>query len=130
MKWDGQAREIFFFLAVGGSSAAAYTALGVAFTAGLGLRPSFAVLLALAIVMPPTYLVQRALTFRSQRAHRSALSRYVATQAISNGVAALGAEVFADAVRARPWLAFIAIAILVAGLNYSLLKFWTFADER
>ena len=124
MTWDGRTREITLFLLVGGSSAAAYTALGVLFTSGLG------VLLALATVMPPTYLLQRALTFRSHRTHRSAFTRYLATQAISNGVAMLGAELFAATIRAAPWVAFIAIAVLVACLNYTLLKFWAFTDER
>ena len=128
--WDGRAREIALFLLVGGSSAAIYSALGVLFTSGLGLRPSLAIVLALATVMPPTYLAQRALTFRSQRAHRSALTRYFTTQAISNGVAVLGAEWLAEPIRARPWVAFVAIAVLVAALNYTLLKFWAFADER
>ena len=130
MTWDGRTREITLFLLVGGSSAAAYTALGVLFTSGLGVRPSLAVLLALATVMPPTYLLQRALTFRSHRTHRSAFTRYLATQAISNGVAMLGAELFAATIRAAPWVAFIAIAVLVACLNYTLLKFWAFTDER
>lgn len=130
MRWRGPAREPVLFLLVGGSSAAAYTALGVLFTAGFGMRPSLALALTLAIVMPPTYLLQRALTFRSRRAHGSAFPRYVATQAISNGVAIVGAELFADAIRARPWLAFAAITVLVVVLNYTLLKSWAFAYER
>lgn len=130
MRLHGRARELGLFLLVGGTSAAAYTVLGVFFTAGIGLRPSLAVLLALAIVMPPTYLLQRALTFQSRRAHRSAFLRYLATQAISNGVAVLGAELFAQAIRARPWIAFAAITLLVAMLNYTLLKTWAFSYER
>ena len=130
MRWSGRARELALFLLVGGGSAAAYTALGVLFTAGLDLRPSLAVLLTLAIVMPPTYLLQRALTFRSRRGHGIAFARYLATQAISNGVAILGAELCADAIRARPWLAFAAITVLVAAMNYTLLKSWAFAHER
>ena len=124
------ARELAIFLVVGGTSALAYTALGVLFTSGIGLRPSLAVLLSLALVLPPTYLAQKRLTFRSNRAHGSALFRYASTQAISNGVAVLGAELFADAIRAQPWLAFITIAVLVACLNYTLLKTWAFADDR
>jgi hypothetical protein len=42
----------------------------------------------------------------------------------------VGAELFADAIRAQPWFAFIAIAVLVACLNYALLKTWAFAHER
>ena len=130
LRVEGRGREIALFLLVGGGSAAAYTALGVLFTSGLELRPSLAVVLALAVVLPPTYLLQRGLTFQSRRAHRSAFTRYLATQAISNGVAILGAELFANAIRAQPWFAFIAIAVLVACLNYTLLKSWTFAHER
>ena len=56
LRVEGRGREIALFLLVGGGSAAAYTALGVLFTSGMELRPSLAVVLALAIVLPPTYL--------------------------------------------------------------------------
>jgi putative flippase GtrA len=127
---NGRLRELVLFLLVGGTSAAIYALLGVFLTAGLQLRPSLAVLVAVAIVLPPTYLAQRSLTFRSQRPHRSAFLRYVLTQAISNAAAILLAEVFTDRVVAQPWLAFLAIAILVASMNFVLLKVWTFSCDR
>lgn len=130
MTWDGRVRELVLFLLVGGTSAALYALLGVFLTTGLHLRPSLAVLLAVAVILPPTYAVQRSLTFRSQRPHRSAFLRYVLTQAISNAAAILCAEVFTATFIDQPWLAFVMIAILVACMNFVLLKMWTFADDR
>ena len=49
LRVEGRGREIALFLLVGGGSAAAYTALGVLFTSGMELRPSLAVVLALAL---------------------------------------------------------------------------------
>lgn len=127
---QGQAREVLFFLLVGGSSAVIYVLLGVLFTVVVGLRPSVAVVLTLALLLPPTYLMQRIYTFQSQRSHVSAFSRYAATQGISNGVAILGAEVFANEILAKPWIGFVVITGIVATLNYTLLKTWAFALER
>jgi len=130
VRLQGQAREVLFFLLVGGSSTAVYVLLGVLFTVVVGLRPSLAVVLTLALVLLPTYLMQRSYTFQSQRSHVSAFSRYAATQGMSNGVAIVGAEVFANAILARPWIGFAVITVIVASLNYTLLKTWAFALER
>ena len=119
-------REIFLFLVVGGSAALAYMAAGVFFTTVLAVRPSVAVALSLAVVMPPAYLAQKVITFRSAASHRTAFIRYAGVQAISNGVAIVGAELFSTTVRSQPWIAFFTIALIVACLNYALLKAWAF----
>lgn len=126
MMWTAATREVALFLLVGGTSAALYVVLGVFLTAGLGMRPSISIAIALAVIMPPTYLLQKHLTFRSTATHRVALTRYLATQAISNAAAMAGSELFAAQVRAYPWLAFIGVAVLVACLNYLLAKHWAF----
>lgn len=121
------ARELMAFAIVGVISALFYVTLNVAIVVEFGLRPGLAIVLTLALLMPPTYLAQRGLTFRSSRPHRAAFPRYVATQAIGNLVGIAGAEFGATLVSAFPWAAFTAVAVVVAGTNYFLLKLWTFA---
>lgn len=120
-------RELLAFVIVGSISALLYVALNVVFAIGFGMRPGLAIMLTLALLMPPTYLAQRGLAFRSRRPHRAAFPRYVATQAIGNLVGIAIAELGAPLVSAFPWAAFTAVAVVIAGTNYFLLKLWTFA---
>ena len=119
-------REAVMFLAVGGTSTLAYLGLTVALTTLAGLRPSLAILVTLAILMPPTYLAQRRFTFQSQQGHFGAFLRYVGVQLIGNGIGLLGAELFSEEIRGAPWVAFTIIAGVVALVNYGCLKFWAF----
>jgi len=123
---SGQLRELLMFLLVGGTGALIYVVLNVVFVAGAGMRPSLAILLTLAILIPPTYLAQRRLTFQSERPHSDAFPRYIGTQVIGNGIGLLGAELFPDTLRAYPLLAFGVTAVVVASTNYACLKFWAF----
>ncbi len=123
-------RELVSFLIIGGLSALAYAGLNIAFTVMAGLRPSLAILLTLAVLIPPTYLAQRRLTFRSARTHGYAFPRYVGTQAIGNGLALLGAELFPSQIRGQPIVAFLTIACVVALTNYGCLKFWAFRGTK
>jgi putative flippase GtrA len=95
-----------------------------------GFRPSLAIVATLVIVTPPTYLLQRNLTFRSERNHAGAFPRYLATQAVGNALAVLGSELIPATIRSQPWLAFSVVAIGVAATNYTLLKRWTFRQVR
>jgi putative flippase GtrA len=126
----GHLREIVLFLAIGGTSAAIFVVLGVFFTNLCGFRPSFAIAASLVLLVPPTYLAQRSLTFRSDRNHASAFPRYIATQILGNALAVVGSELFPAVIRERPWLAFSAVAFGIAATNYVLLKLWTFRSSR
>lgn len=126
----GQLREVAVFLAIGGTGALLYTALNVAFTTWGGLRPSLAILLTLALLIPPTYLAQRRFTFRSDRNHAAAFPRYLGTQLIGNGLGLIAAEAFPAAIRSHPLLAFALLALVVATTNYACLKFWAFRRAR
>jgi putative flippase GtrA len=123
-------RELLFFVLVGGVSALIYVMLGGFLTAILGWRPSLAIATTLALVMPPTYLAQRNLTFQSRRVHAAAFPRYVAIQGLANGLAIAGAELFPAAIRSEPWLAFMAIGAAVAATNYLFLKLWAFHETH
>lgn len=124
-----RAHELIFFLIVGGTSAALFTAFGVLFT-DAGVRPSLAMLLSLAILIPPSYLAQRSLTFRSDRPHRSAFPRYVATQAVGNALGLTVAEAVPTFIRGHAPAAFPLLAIGIAGTNYLLLRLWAFRAAR
>jgi putative flippase GtrA len=123
----GQTGEIIRFLAIGGTGAVIYVLLGVFLTRVCGLRPSLAIIATLVLLIPPTYLAQRNLTFRSGRKHRAAFPRYIGTQLAGNGLALVGSEMFAGVIRDHPWLAFSAVALVVAATNYGLLRLWTFS---
>ena len=122
-------RQPVTFLFVGGVSAVCYVALDVFFARVLGIRPGAAVALAMLLMLPPSYLAHRRLTFRSSRRHLDAASRYVAVQVISNVVGALASETFSDWVVASPWAAFTVVTMIVATINYGLMKFWTFVHS-
>jgi putative flippase GtrA len=121
----GRTREIILFLVIGGTSAVIYTGLNTVLTTA-GLRPSVSILLTLAVLVPPTYLAQHRLTFRSGRNHASAFPRYLGTQLFGNVLALIAAELFPTPIRTYPLTAFILIAFMVAVTNYGILKFWAF----
>lgn len=121
--------ELIRFGLVGGTSAGLYVIFCVVFS-GLGLRPSLAILATLAVLIPPTYLAQRRLTFRSARGHAAAFPRYVGTQLAGNALALGLSEGFSTFVLAWPWIGFGSVAVTVALTNYALLKLWTFRHDQ
>jgi|SRR5271166_4573952 len=126
----GQSREVMLFLAIGGIGALIYVTLNVALTMLGGLRPSLAILMTLAVLIPPTYLAQRSFAFRSDRPHTAAFPRYIGTQLVGNGLGLLGAELFPGMIRSQPLMAFLVLAAVVAVTNYGCLKFWAFRRDR
>lgn len=118
-------RELALFLLVGGTGAVLYTAFNVGFIK-FGLRPSLAIAFTLALLVPPVYLAQHRLTFRSGRNHRSAFPRYAGAQLAGNAVAMVAAELLPTAIRTYPVTGFVLISAMVAALNYAILKFWAF----
>lgn len=125
-----QISEIQSFLIVGGLAALAYAALNTAFVTWGGLRPSLAILAALGLLIPPTYLAQHRLTFQSGRKHSAAFPRYVGTQLVGNALAFSMAALFAGKILDKPFLAFSTIAVGVAATNYVFLKFWAFRSGK
>ena len=115
------------FLLVGGTSSAAYICLSTFGVGYLNVRPGIAVVLALLITMPPTYLAQRTLSFRSARNHASALPRYFATQVAGNLVGIVAAEAWEAYVAPPSWLCFAAIGAIIALTNYVIHRMWTFS---
>ncbi len=128
MRASGTLRELVLFLLVGGTGAVLYTAINVTLTK-LGVRPSLSIALTLSLLIPPVYYFQHRLTFRSGRNHWSAFPRYVGAQLFGNIIAMLAAELFPAPIKLYPVQAFILISIIVAALNYGILKFWAFRHQ-
>ncbi len=122
---SGALRELLLFLLIGGTGAVAYTALNVVFTKS-GIRPSVSIAMTIALLIPPVYILQHKLTFRSGRNHLSAFPRYVGTQLFGNVIAMAIAEAVPEPITEHPITAFILISAIVAAINYGILKFWAF----
>lgn len=122
---SGGLRELFLFGLIGGTGAVLYAGLNVLFTK-LGVRPSVSIVITLALLMPPVYYLQHTHTFCSGRSHLSAFPRYAGTQIFGNLLAMLLAELFPKPIEAYPIAAWIAIAVIVAAVNFGILKFWAF----
>lgn len=120
---------MMLFLIIGGTGAVAYTALNYLFTQS-GIRPSLSIALTLVLLIPPVYYLQHRLTFRSGRNHLSAFPRYVGAQLFGNVIAIGVAEAVPGPIKANPLSAFILIAMIVAAINYGILKFWAFSHGR
>jgi putative flippase GtrA len=119
--------ELIWFLMIGGVSAGLYVVINGTLTMH-GVPPTLSLVVTLTLLIPPTYLAQRRLTFRSEIVHGVAFPRYLATQLVGNGIALVGTTVFAHSIIQQPFIAFTAIAALVAAVNYSVLKLWAFRN--
>ncbi|MDP9095717.1 MAG: GtrA family protein [Pseudomonadota bacterium] len=118
-------RELVLFLVIGGTGAIAYTALNVFFTTS-GIRPNLSIAITIALLIPPVYVLQHRLTFRSDHNHLSAFPRYVGTQLFGNMIAIAVATAVPEPIKQHPVTAFILISAIVAAVNYGILKFWAF----
>lgn len=75
-----RARRYAAFLLAGGIGFMIYLALSNLFHYVFGLSEALAPFLGTVLAVPPTYLLQRTLTFRGRTAGRQALPMYVALQ--------------------------------------------------
>lgn len=98
--------------------------------AASGIQAWASSLTSYALMIPLVYLAQRNLTFRSQTRHRSLFPRYVATQFLGLTLSGLLPYFLVQGGRAGPFVAFVFVAILVATMNFALLKLWAFAAHE
>ncbi len=125
---SGGLRELLLFLIIGGTGAIAYTALNYMFTKS-GVYPPLSIALTLVVLIPPVYTLQHRLTFRSGRNHLSAFPRYVGAQLFGNVIAMGVAAAVPEPIKANPLTAYILMAMIVAAINYGILKFWAFSHS-
>src|SRR6185295_9560687 len=116
--------QIFSYLAIGGASALAYILVGIMLT-GFGLSPGLASVAGYLLVIFPAYFGQKILTFRSSAWHRIAFPKYLALQVAGNIAGYFISEYLVRA-GLPTWIAFGTVAVIVAGMNFFAMKYWTF----
>lgn len=115
------------FLAVGGSLVVAHMALATLFATVFAIPPAIANASAHALCLPPTYLAQRALAFRSDAPHARAFVRYVLLQLPLIALGAVLAWLLIGQMRFHPALAFVLICPFVALTSFVAQRWWAFA---
>lgn len=114
------------FVLVGVASAAVYVGIANALVAALAWPAWLASTVAYLICIPPAYLLQRRLAFRSRRAHLAAFPRYCGTQAASLVISALASEGLSRIPGLPAGLVFALAAGAAVLFNYAVLSRWTF----
>ncbi|MHA6297302.1 GtrA family protein [Devosia sp. CAU 1758] len=122
---------ILSFLLIGGGAAASFVVLSSLLIAHLTMLEAWMVSTACyGAYIIPIYLLHRRFTFASAAAHRQALPRYAAVQAMALVLASLFGVVFHGALHLPSLPAAILVILLTSGVNYMVLKGWAFAHER
>jgi len=116
------------FLAIGAGGALTFVGLSSLAVALAGPeRGWLASALCYAALIGPVYLLHRRFSFRSEAAHRQALPRYLAVQAMALGLAALFGWLLHGRLALPGVPASILVIALTSGMNYLVLRGWAFA---
>ncbi len=116
--------QLFQFLLIGGVSAGSYVVI-CTFLVQWGLRPGIVSLMGYLLVIVPAYLGQKRITFGSKARHREDFPRYLALQAFGI-IASYVLSEWLSATHVGPWEAYTFLAVSIAGLNFLMMKYWTF----
>ena len=119
-------RGLFSFVLIGGAGAVAFVLLS---QAGLALWPrggSWISALSYGLLIGPVYLLHRRFSFRSGAAHRQALPRYVAVQALALVLAALFGFALHGVLALPGLVASMLVIGLTSGINFVVLRAWAF----
>ena len=126
---SGQASHTFVrFLCVGGSATALQYLLLVALVGPLGLAPVVASSIAYATSTMYNYVASHAFTFRSSRAHHSALPRFVCMSALGLGLNAAVVWLSFDQLHLHYLVAQLLATVVTLGWNYLASLRWAFAS--
>lgn len=118
------------FLGVGGFFSLLMVLLAFGFSVGLGLPPHVAQGLAHGLCIVPTYLCQRAITFRSDVSHGRGLLGYVAMQL---PLLAMGSSLAWLLITQLHWQRLLSLALIaasVAGTSFLIQRSLIFAARR
>ena len=113
------------FAGVGTAAAAAYVVLSWGLNR-IGFELWFASLASYLAIIPLAYLSQRRLAFRSTSPHQSSFPKYVSAQTLGLALSAILAALTSVYVALSPFFAFVGVALIIAIINFLLLKFWAF----
>lgn len=117
------------FLAVGGAATLVMLLLAIGFSSGLGLAPQIAQGMAHAICIVPTYLCQRAITFRSNVRHRRGLLGYVGMQLPLLGLGVTLAWLLIGQLHWPREIGLAAIAVTVGATSFLVQRLIIFASN-
>ena len=82
-----------------------------------------------AAMVVPVYLVQRLITFSSDKAHARALQRYIAMQAGLVCLSSFVAFICYDVVTLPTLVGATIVTLSAAGINFLVSRFWVFAER-
>jgi len=117
------------FVLVGVASAIVYVVIANALLSTFAWSVWLASTVAYLICIPPAYVFQRRLAFRSRRSHISAFPRYCGTQAASIAISALASEGISRIPGLPASMVFALAAAAAVLFNYTVLSRWTFASR-
>jgi len=120
-------RTFLRFVCVGGSATALQYLLLVVLVVETGWTPVIASSLAYAISTVFNYALSRSFTFRSHRAHASALPRFVLVSVIGIGINALVVWLSFNQLGLHYLLAQALATVMTLGWNYTAARNWAFA---
>lgn len=116
------------FLWVGGSATALQYLFLVTLVVRVGLPPVVASSLAYAISAVYNYILSRVFTFRSHRAHASALPRFILVSTVALGLNAGVVWLSFDQLQLHYLLAQFLATLVTLGWNYTASRNWAFAN--
>ena len=115
------------FIAVGGTLVLVHIALATLFAVVFLIPPAIANVAAHALCLPPTYLAQRRVAFRSDAPHARAFWRYAGLQLPLIGLGGLLAWLLIGQMGLHAALAFVLICPFVALVSFAAQRWWAFA---
>jgi putative flippase GtrA len=115
------------FLAVGGTLVLVHIGLATLFAVAFLIPPAIANLSAHALCLPPTYIAQRRVAFRSDAPHARVFWRYVVLQLPLIALGAALAWLLIGQMGLRAALAFVLICPFVALISFAAQRWWAFA---
>lgn len=120
-------RQGFFFLIVGGASAVIDAGVFWLLVT-LGMWPTLASVISFCAAFAVNYRGNRDLVFRAQ-ASRRALVRYTVLVVINLGLSAGGVALGTEVLNFSPIVAKVATMILVALINFFVMRLWVFRER-
>lgn len=120
-------RTAVAFVAVGGGAAVVFILLSTAILSlETGIPRWLASALCYAILVGPVYIAHHRITFRSRQRHRTALPKYMATQALAVVVSAAMAIPVYHTLHLEPLPGSVLVTVLTSIGSFVVLRLWTF----
>ncbi len=124
----GSLRQPLTFLAVGLGATSIYTLLSTLCVSCAGWPPVAAGFVSYILLVPPTYLAQKKLTFEVRASGERRFFRYAALQTFGLMTSTAANSGFAVSTGQFHGIFFFVSALAAAGLNYLIMRAWVFAD--